>query len=203
MIFQKATTLFSLGALLILSGTYFQWGHVRSTDLAQVTALTGESKNSAPKKPEAAHQTRSGVCKDLWYTQDKNQRLHYKIKSDRSILTFLINQGKVDLVENLEGIDCWMQDKITSAGTSKAAQQVRHVQANEGIYRFNTSQFQADTVHLALFQLPGENLPGDVRPDAAYVQGVASEVSFSVSGSRPQFQAQNFKATLRKQKENN
>jgi hypothetical protein len=51
-------------------------------------------------------------------------------------------------------------------------------------------------VALSLFRVPGVQLPTAIDPQAAFLRGVAQDVSFSIAGKATQFQAQRFKATL-------
>ena len=80
-------------------------------------------------------------------------------------------------------------------------QQMRFFEAEEGLYRYNLQQFLAQSVTLSLFHLPGHNLPTTVNTEKAFMKGLAQDVSFSVSGKTPQFQAKQFKATIRQDEE--
>ncbi len=146
-------------------------------------------------KGEQTHQTRSGVRKDLWLSQQDHSRLHYRIDSKSSVLTLLPIDDKVDIIENLQHIKCWMQDKLYVQG-DVVMQQMRFFEADQGIYQYSTQRFAANSVILSLFRVPGVQLPGSIDLSKAFLRGIAQDVSFSIAGKATQFQAQKFKATL-------
>ena len=135
-------------------------------------------------------------------TQEDNTRLEYRIESERSLLTARPVGKKCDLVEKLEKIRCWMQDKILIS-TSGAApmQQIRFFKAQEGTYCYSAQEFLAQTVALSLYRLPGETIPSQAINTPPFLQGIAEDVSFSVSGKNPQFHAQQFRAQFNRSPE--
>jgi hypothetical protein len=151
-------------------------------------------------KGEQTHQTRGGVRKDLWLSQQDRSRLHYRIDSKSSVLTLLPIDDKVDIIENLQHLKCWMQDKLYAQG-DVAMQQMRFFEADQGIYQYSTQRFAANSVILSLFRMPGTLLPLSVDPSKAFLRGIAQDVSFSIAGKTTQFQAQKFKATLMSQQQ--
>jgi hypothetical protein len=153
-------------------------------------------------KDKKTHQNRSGVRKDLWLSQADRTRLHYRIDSKSSVLTLLPIDDKVDIIENLQQIQCWMQDKLYVQG-SAPMQQMRFFEADQGTYQYSSQKFTANSVALSLFRIPGIQLPTAVDPRTAFLRGIAQDVSFSVAGKTTQFQAQHFKATLLSQQEDN
>jgi hypothetical protein len=146
-------------------------------------------------KGEQTHQTRGGVRKDLWLSQQDHSRLHYRIDSKSSVLTLLPIDDKVDIIENLQHLKCWMQDKLYAQG-DVVMQQMRFFEADQGIYQYSTQRFAANSVILSLFRVPGAVLPSSVDSSKAFLRGIAQDVSFSIAGKTTQFQAQKFKATL-------
>jgi hypothetical protein len=74
-------------------------------------------------------------------------------------------------------------------------------EAGEGTYQYTTQEFLAKSVALSLFRLPGHALPISLDINNAFLKGIAQDVSFSVSGKIPQFQAKRFQATLSTQPE--
>jgi hypothetical protein len=201
--FNRITRLSLGGISLLLFFWILHLAWVKQSDLATYRSVVKEQQvieSGAKSLAQTVHQTRSGVRKDIWYAEQSRPRLHYKIVSERSILTLIPSERhKVDIVESLEKIQCWMQDKVyDDASQRKVMQQVRYFEANTGSYQYSTQQFLAHTVSLSLFRFPGQELPPAIDPAQAFLRGVAKDVSFSVSGKTPQFQAQNFKATLAK-----
>ena len=137
-------------------------------------------------KGEQTHQTRGGVRKDLWLSQQDHTRLHYRIDSESSVLTLLPIDDKVDIIENLQHIKCWMQDKLYAQG-DVVMQQMRFFEADQGIYQYSTQRFAANSVILSLFRLPGVQLPSAVDSSKAFLRGIAQDVSFSIAGKTTQF----------------
>lgn len=199
---------FSLLALFFVSAASLAWvfhsGFARQNDHKRYRAFREKqheiSNTSSKIVSENAYQTREGVRKDIWTTEEGNVRMHYRIDSKSSVLKLTPTESKMELVENLQGIKCWMQDKLfftTTTTQGSPMQQVRYLEADEGTYRYNTQQFDAHSVSLSLLRLPGHFLSFDVGPKDAFLRGIAQNVSFSISEGTPQFQAQNFKATMK------
>ncbi len=197
----KRATLFSLIGLAVVSLLWIgQLTFLRSSDIALAQSLLKTKDVAETKPPLSADQRRNGVRKEIWFTQEDQSRLHFRIDSKSSTLTLLPQDDKVDMIENLEGVRCWMQDKLY---TSEAGpmQQLRYFEAETGTYQLATQQFLAQTVHLSLFRLPGSILPIVMEPKKAFLRGVASDVSFSVAGKSPQFHAERFRAILKTSQE--
>lgn len=197
---------FSLLAFFLIAAASLIWifhcAFARQTDHARYHAFRKKqqeiSNSSSHIVSEHAYQTREGVRKDIW-TVENGQRMHYRIDSQSSILRLVPNDTKMELVENLQGIKCWMQDKLLFSNETGTAplQQVRYLEANAGTYRYNTQQFDANSVSLFFLRLPGHTLTFDVGSKHAFLSGIAQDVSFSISDGTPQFKAQNFKASIK------
>lgn len=181
-------TLLGMGKVLFLRSSDIQYYH---------NLLSKNKQKAAMKNYASADQKRNGVQKDLWVTQETNDRLHYQIKSTSSVLTFLPKEEKLDIVENLKGIKCQMQDKLYLVGNEQM-QQIRYFEADQGIYRYTSQEFVANTVELSFFRLPGFFLPPVLNQGNAFLKGEADNVSFSISGKNPQFQADRFHATVKR-----
>src|SRR5579871_6350616 len=159
--FKRATTICT--ALLVLSTVF--WGclfmRVTQTDLVAAKKIQQEQEMLSSKNVvNTAHQDRKGVVKDIWFTQEDGLRLHTRIFSESSLLTIKPDGRKFDLIEKLEKITCWMQDKLyASTPTVGPMQQLRFLQAREGLYRFTTQEFLAQSVALSLYKLQGHELP--------------------------------------------
>ena len=199
----RSATLFSLVILTITSLFWIaQFCMLRPKDLEEYAVMIQEKEVASSTKSNypKTHQQRKGVRKDIWVSQEDQSRLQYRIDSMASVLTLIPKKGKFEVVENLENIKCWMQDKLYYAsGNEDAMQQARYLEADRGEYRFNTQEFIAQKVGLSLFRIPGHTLPKqqfDMKK--AYLKGVAQDVSFSLAGKIPHFHAQDFKASLNK-----
>jgi hypothetical protein len=195
----RRTTILCL--LLLAIGTLF-WGYslfrVRPIDIARIKQKIDEQELATSKNVFATtEQRRKGVVKEIWFTQEDNSRLHYRIFSEASLLTIKPEGKSFDLIEKLEKIKCWMQDKLyepAAAGTGPM-QQIRFLAAEEGLYRYTSQEFLAQTVALSLYRLNGHELPKELA-SKPFLKGIAEDVSFAVSGKSPQFKAKHFKAEL-------
>ena len=91
--FRKATLFFGilLGLLCLVWGICI--GAVRSHD---VQAMKQQIQNQKMAKSatlfSATEQKRKGVVKEIWFSQENNERLHHRICSDSSVL-MIVPQG--------------------------------------------------------------------------------------------------------------
>jgi len=149
------------------------------------------------KKPDAviravsAEQHRGAVSKDLWIAEGVGKRLHDKIESHSSTLILTPKKKQLEIVEHLNGVHGTMQERV-----DQSVQHVRLFDANTGTYEYSTGRLTAQTVSLALFRLPGSDLPSSFSHAIPYLAGVAEDVTFAVTGKASQFQAKQFRATF-------
>ncbi|MBF5059349.1 hypothetical protein [Candidatus Neptunochlamydia vexilliferae] len=141
-------------------------------------------------------QRREGVSKDLWVNDRDGARLHHHIKSPHSTLIAISHGNRMELVEQMTGMECYFQEKLEEEGF----QQIRYLQSEDGTYHYTGHFFDAPDVFLALYRLSGKKLPATLSPKDAYLEGVANKVSLSFSGGSPSFHADKFKAEVRPQK---
>lgn len=201
--FKRAILFTSLFMAVLTFGWLFKLVYFSKANIAIYKSVLYSGRAIAKAtKDKKTHQNRSGVRKDLWLSQVDRTRLHYRIDSKSSVLTLLPIDDKVDIIENLQQIQCWMQDKLYTQG-SAPMQQMRFFEADQGTYQYSSQKFTANSVALSLFRIPGIQLPTVVDPRTAFLRGIAQDVSFSVAGKTTQFQAQRFKATLLSQQEEN
>ncbi len=199
MLFKKATKVSFLVLFLLLAawGAKFLW--ITPYDLAITTRVMKKKERLAASSEAiktSTHQIRQKVQKDIWFSQEAGERLHYKIQSDTSLLTLEPKGKKVEIIENLEKIKCWMQDKIYYSADNTPLQQLRFFEADQGTYRYSASEFDAQTVILSLFRMPGHEIP-ETLSSSPFIKGIARDVCFSVSGKTPKFQAKQFQAQLK------
>lgn len=197
--FAKTSKLCFLSLSLLTALWGFLFARVNSTDLAAMKEKIREQKEAVSDRLFATtHQQRKGVVKDIWFTQEDESRLHYRISSISSLLTIEPKDKGFDLIEKLENMQCWMQDKLYREAEAKASpmQQVRFLSAKEGLYHYTLQQFSAQSVALSLYRLNGHELPQRMDKEKPFLKGIAEDISFAVSGKTPQFEAKHFKAEL-------
>ncbi len=196
--FQRITLLsFVCIALMIFTWAYL-FVRVRPCDLALCQQTQQLEKGpSSQKLFTTSHQERKGVIKEIHFVQEDKTRLHYRIQSQTSLLTMQPQGHKIEFIEKLEKIKCWMQDKLyyTSPGVGPM-QQIRFLEAEDGLYYYTSQQFLAQSVALSLYRLNNHELPASLGRTTPFLKGIARDVSFAVSGKLPQFKAQHFKAEL-------
>lgn len=186
----KRITLASLATLVALTGASVTYVLMRGS-------LNNMPQNWTTPKVATCYPTkqmRSGVQKDLWMSDDK-QRLHHRMMSPRSILTAYPKGENFELVEEMQGMKCYLQENI-----EEGVQQIRFIESESGTYRYSNQYFDAHQVFLALFRLPGSELETKLDFDFAFLKGVAEDVSLSFSENSPNFHAEKFKAHIRPQK---
>ncbi|MCB1109414.1 MAG: hypothetical protein KDK64_00380 [Chlamydiia bacterium] len=195
---QRATIIAFIFLALFAGGVIFQ-AFYSSKDLESIEALLTQEL-SMPRHEEKFpnKQMRKGVAKDLWISEKGKVRLHHHIESPRSILTAIPNGNRVELIEQMIGMKCFFQEKIEDK-EGRVMQHIRYLQSGEGTYHYTNHLFDAQKVFLALYHLPGETLTTHLKPDEAYLKGIAEEVSLSFSSGSPNFHAEKFKAQIRPQ----
>lgn len=177
----------------------YQIAIVRSSDISRFNNMIRERDIVSSEAPSQTNQHRKQVRKDIWFAHSDGSRLHYQIASAGSLLSLTPVGNKFDVVESLQGVKCWMQDKLSREGQGPM-QQARLIEAETGLYRYTTQEFTANSVLLSLFKLPGHELPLEpLESDEPFLSGIAKDISVIFSGKTPQFQAENFEATVVKE----
>lgn len=199
--FKKKMLLFTVILTPCVLYFLYEMSWIHPSDREQYEELVKERRIASAHSHAPTNQHRKGVRKEIWFSQDDCSRLHYQISSEGSLLTLTPIKNKFEIVEELTGIKCWMQDKLYEEDHgSTPMQQSRYIEAEEGHYRYSTQEFTANGVTLSLFRLPGHELPSEeVDEEQAFLRGVAHDISFLFSGKTPQFQAGHFQATVVKE----
>jgi hypothetical protein len=195
--FHRTTLVYLLllGIFSLLWG--FSLARIRSSDIALIKQAIKGQGEANKNVFSTTDQQRKGVVKEIWFSQEDKTRLHYRIRSESSLLTIQPKGKGLDLIEKLQNIQCWMQDKLYDpSATAGPMQQLRFLAAEEGLYRYTSQEFLAQSVTLSLFRLNGHDLPKETLAAQPFLKGVAKDVSFGISGKSPQFQAKHFKAEL-------
>jgi len=177
----------------------YQIAFLRNSDIDRFNEMRREREIASTKPPSQTNQHRKQVQKDIWFSQTDGSRLHYQIASEGSLLSLTPIANKFDVVESLQGVKCWMQDKLAE-DDGEEIQQARLIEAKTGEYRYTTQEFKANSVLLSLFKLPGHVLPVEpIKDENPFLSGIAKDISVIFSGKTPQFQAENFEATVVKE----
>ncbi len=197
---KKAAFAYTFVLIAGLGLWLFSTLHISKADRIRFKELQQKGKAVLQAShPRSSQQSRAGVQKDLWITGADGRRLHDRIESLSSVLTLTPIDDHLDIIEHLSQIHCSMQDRITEQ-EGQPVQQVRYFEAASGIYQYSTNRFTAQSVSLALFRLPGTDLPLSFSQKSPFLKGIAQDVSFAVAGKSSQFQAKYFKATFEGEK---
>lgn len=188
------TTIFFSSLLVLISG-FLAWYllTIREIDYKEYQELEMQKTAAIEKKSlwKPLKQMRQEVQKDI-YLPEEETRLHVRIISSSSELSFRFINKKPQVVENLKNLECWMQDKLL-----ESSQQIRYFTAKEGTYLFPSHFFYAQKVNLSFYQYPGRILPTVVPEENSFLRGYANEVSFQLCEKSPTFSANQLKATVK------
>lgn len=191
--FARTFFLFSL----FLGSTAFvaYWDHVRFRGNERTMYKHFLVQNRPQSRRHAlrnqnAEQLRETVQKDFWIPQNF-QRKHIRITGKRSLLTVGEKQKDFEVVEELEGLDCWFQEIHTLE-----RQQIHHIVAKKGTFFYPSHEFLAQDIIMQIFIAPGNNLPEDFPPEQACFTGTALEGSFSLCKQSPTFSAKHLQASF-------
>lgn len=181
----------ALIALLAAAAAFL--ARVSPSDTAAYKKFSAESKDLRSRRAlerQPAIQFREKVQKDIWFASG-DERLHFLLKGEKSELTLTQKKGKVEAMEKVRQIDCWIQDEIDRKATM---QQVRRVAAAEGTYSFPEHRFSAQSVDLQFFRLPGVEIPCETS--SPFLKGTAKEVRFAANKNVPTFTAYHLRAQI-------
>ena len=200
--FHRTLAYFSLFFLATCAIAYFDHVRLRPKDRSaydHFVRLNSGQRARHALETHPATQLREQVQKDFWIPQG-HQRQHIRILSQQSELILHERKGKLEAVEKLRGLECYLQEIGTSRSILQKksldeTQFVRHLTAEEGSYFYPSHHFLAQTVQLQFFHLPGSILPESVDPSLAFLSGTATEASFSACGKTPTFSAQHLHAS--------
>lgn len=191
----KRATSIGYGLLVIIA---IVWGwfflRVRPIDKVKVLCLL-ERQSQSKTSLCSAHQKRVNVIKNIWLTQDDNSRLHNRIKSQSSLLMLKPDGKKLKLIEELDQINCLMQERIYY-NDGIPMQQVRLLEARSGEYQFAEKQLLSQGVSISIYKLSTHILPQKVDAISPIFSGDAENISLITSGKTPNFTAKGFVAHM-------
>jgi hypothetical protein len=204
--FRRTIALFTCFFTLTCLVAYWDHVRIRPQDRISYDAFVRENSAQRPRHALETHpatQKREQVQKDFWIPQGR-QRQHLRILSRQSELILHERKGKLEAVEKLIGLECWLQEMIGEGASilhkqpagSPAMQQVRHLTADEGTYFYPSHHFLAQTVHLQFYRVLGTDLPENLDGSLAFLSGTATEASFSACGRGATFTARHLHASF-------
>lgn len=181
-------------ALACLAGLGWWIYPIREADRTLYAEL---SKSSNPDESDHhlsySQHKRHNVCKQVWY-QDETP-LYFRIDSEDSELFFFRQHHQVEVIEQLENVNCIMQEELYYED-QVPMQKVRYLQAERASYNYNTQLFVAEKANLWKYQLEGHEPPTQMPQTQALMRATAQSVEFTLKGEKLNFVAHQMKATL-------
>jgi len=143
---------------------------------------------------EKTYQKRVDVEKNIWIPK-KNDRTVIKMTSPFSELYLGNRKNKIELIEKLKDIKCYVQENTNDNS------QVKLFTSEEGIYFFPKHQFSSDKIKIYFFSLKQNEPFNDIPLSRAFFNADAKDFSFLISQNQYYMNAKSFKANLHSSKE--
>jgi hypothetical protein len=170
---------------LISSLLLYHFFIILPSDFAHFKQLKA-MKNEISQAHAPTEQISRNVQKDIWLAQD-GKRLHHRINSEKSLITFLPKGHHHEVVEKMENIHGTMQEKV-----NQAEETVRHFKALSGFYHYGNNEFFANEVELKLIN---QSLPKP-ETEKLLLSGTAEAMTLHLSDHRPKISVLKLKAIL-------
>lgn len=202
MILKKATLFSSL--LLVILGVlvFLNLLVITPNDTKEYQSYIDRGiqiKNQVKAHSAPVQQLGKNVQKDLWFFEN-SQRLHMRIFCRSSLLTLILDNHKLKLVESLENLHCCMQENQYFDENHVPRQKLRYFHSPIGSYSYPEHSFRAEQVSLSFSDEPSHQLPLALFAKTPFVHGEANEVLFSLSKKRYAFEAEHLKMHLNPKK---
>jgi hypothetical protein len=185
-------TFFSTTLLIgIITSAYHFLCEQNEEDLIEYKRLIRESVDFRSKtaiEKEPICQLRTNVQKDIW-SYNNDQRLHYRLMSEKSDLIIIQKKGKVEAIEKLKNIECCLQEEL-----NESSEEVRYIFAQNGTYYFPSHTFVAEEADLYFFTLAGHTLPTTWPATSPFLKGSVTEVVLTANSGIPSFTAYHLNA---------
>lgn len=148
-----------------------------------------------PKEKRSIQQQRDHIAKQLLFTQDQ-QRVQLRLLSDHSDLIFNQEGKEQALTEYFQNLTCLMQEKLIHV-SDQPKQYVRHLQADKGIYSYQTGELKANQAQFIRYLLPGHAWPVLLENGSSLLRGEVKEMEWVLyKNKNPDFKAHDFYITL-------
>jgi hypothetical protein len=156
--------------------------------------LTFSSKEEQRKKLEISHQYRFGIVKDLWISQEKG-RYHHHLLAPESTVTLIQSEKGIDAVEDLEEIQCWIQQQTPPFNEKE---RIQYIKAENGTYFYLQQEFLAKQMKFACYDQPPGPFSSDIPLSQLLFKGKADAAYFQFCHHHPEFNADHFEVELEK-----
>lgn len=167
---------------------------------------TNKQKNSPNKEKRSIRQQREQISKQLLFMQD-HQRVQLRLLSDHSELIFNQEGKEQEVKEYFKNLACLMQEKLVYVSDqgeeleqkerhrmdSQPKQYIRHLQAEKGVYFYQTGKLKANQVQFTHYLLPGHSWPALSDNCPSLLKGEVKEMEWILyKNNNPSFKAHDF-----------
>ncbi len=190
---KKQLVVFSLVWVAISLFVGLMLFRVTEEDIEAYQELVESSRPVSKTVLSQSKQLREGVVKEIWY--HGRSPLCIRIISALSELCFSQQNGEMEVVEQLQGVECWMQEKLYYE-EGKPMQLVRYMQAENATYHYNTQLFTAEATLFWRYRLEGHEPVSSVEGHEPIMSATAQTVEFTLKGKEIDFQAHRLRATF-------
>lgn len=136
------------------------------------------------------YQQRSDIQKDLLLARE-GQRLQMRLKSSTGALALIHQDHKNVLVEEMQNVDCLLQEKLFEQ-KGLPMQQLQQILAAKATYYYGDQKLIAENVQLAQYEIPGHAFTTELASYTPSLQGKATQVETTLSDRPPQMKLRGF-----------
>jgi hypothetical protein len=129
----------------------------------------------------------TGIKKEFWIVNDNYERSYSLLESATSKIALLQNLGKIELIENLEDIKCYIKEEDR--------QYYRYFTSDSGSYLLPSHTFSIDNVSFGYFSNDTFCYPTNCDFKKAYFYGTTKTATLSLIKEKPQIEIKNINAT--------
>ena len=137
-------------------------------------------------------QKRTGLRKDVFFHKEGKPQ-HLKILGDFSELRLKKNEDHLELVEQMNGVKCYLEEELSSDVPIKS---VYFLETDQALYSYKTENLVADQVNLRRFLSKGQLWEDTQGPIHSLVLGKAAKVACTQKAEGTCLEAEGFEASL-------
>lgn len=153
-------TLFLSFVLIALMATslFYWFGKYDENDRQSYEKLiAGDERTVKGNESKTSKQSRSNLQKSLFFGSG-DQRRQLRLHGSTAELALEKSGRKIAIVEYMQGIEGWMQEKLHIAADGKEKQDILHFTGTKGTYHYVDEKLFADDVHLTRYTVEGHDL---------------------------------------------
>lgn len=139
-------------------------------------------------------QTATHCTRDLWVA-DKHHRFQTHIDTPSTRLILQSSQGNTTLLEEMDSIKLWSQDRFTSF--PKMQQQIRFLQAKKGSLDLTSTYLHTQESFIALYTTPGSRLYTHLKPANILMEATADTFDLTLGKQGIDISAEGFTAQVK------